>query len=689
MQRGITLACLLSLCLLFSGCGEQQAGLLRIAPGPDSTGPSALVRDDPAGPIPAPALPPGLAAAAADMQAPAGQNPEGEGQENTVPTPPALVYTLSVLSPDAPQLVPAFMQASLLARLASEPPATLTGLDQRMRSDLGSARRLLQAHGYYAGTVQGRIIRAHAQGQNPDGEESPEPADLPAGPGGTQRVVVEIAFTPGPQYTIGRSAILVTDPPPGGMPEMKTPVGGPLPATLADVGMQAGSPALASAVLQAVDKTRETFRDRGYPFATIAGTRYIVDHGSKTLEADIQVSAGPFVRMGVLEANGAPSLQRSYLEALRTWQAGQVWDQSLVERYRDALRQSGLFQSAELAPAKEDNADGQRDVVAELVSAPERTIGGALKFNSDFGPGVQGFWENRNLTGHGDRLRLEMPIWADLQELTARYRLPFFQRTDQDFVAQSALRNEDTDAYELRSAAASAGIERRFSPLWTGGARVAVEGGQLKDPDEPRRRYAMVGLPLSAAYDNTGSLLDATRGIRTSLVIAPYTGVFDREFSALRSRLNAQAFVPVVKDESLVLALSATAGTVTGAETGSIPSSIRFYSGGGGSVRGYAYQSLGPRNSRNDPLGGVALTEVSAEVRWRINQEWGLVAFTDGGMVYEDSMPTFGKNLLWGAGLGLRYHTIIGPVRLDVAAPLNARDDDAPWQLYISIGQSF
>ena len=326
---------------------------------------------------------------------------------------------------------------------------------------------------------------------------------------------------------------------------------------------------------------------------------------------------------------------------------------------------------------------------ADRIYASSRGGGGIGRRIILRGPGVQGFWENRNLTGHGDRLRLEMPIWADLQELIARYRLPFFQRPDQDFVAQAALRNEDTDAYELRSAAASAGIERRFSNRWTGGIRGAVEGGQLKDPDEPRRRYAMVGMPLSIAYDNTGSLLDATKGVRTRLGVAPYTGVFDREFSVLRARLTTQAFLPVVGEDTLVLALSGTVGTVTGAETSSIPASIRFYSGGGGSVRGYAYQSIGPRNSRNDPLGGAALTEVSAEARWRFNEEWGLVAFVDGGMVYEDSTPAFGKDMLWGAGLGLRYFTLIGPVRLDVGVPLNARDDDAPWQLYISIGQNF
>lgn len=686
MQHSLTFVCFFFLCALFTGCGGQQhEGLLRITPGPDNTGPSPIVRSDPAGPIPAPTLPPDLVAFAAAAKAP--QKASGP-REAAADSTPALSYTLNVLAPDAPVLIPAFTRISLLARLADQPPGTLTGLDQRLRADLGDARRLLQAHGYYAGAVQGRLIQTPPPGTASEEITSPVNTEATT-PGTPQRIVVEINFIPGPQYTLGRSAITVTDPPPGGMAEMKVPLPGALPATLADVGLQPGFPALTNTVLDAVDRTREAFRDNGYPFAAIAGTRYVVDHGSKTLEADIQVSAGPFVRMGPLAVNGAPDLQNSYFEALRTWQVGQVWNQSLVERYRDALRQSGLFQSAELAPAQSDNAAGQREVIANLATGPERTIGGALKFNSDFGPGVQGFWENRNLTGHGDRLRLEMPIWADLQELVARYRLPFFQRPDQDFVAQAALRNEDTDAYELRSAAASAGIERRFSNRWTGGIRGAVEGGQLKDPDEPRRRYAMVGMPLSIAYDNTGSLLDATKGVRARLGVAPYTGVFDREFSALRARLNAQAFLPVVGEDTLVLALSGTVGSVTGADSSSIPASIRFYSGGGGSVRGYAYQSIGPRNSRNDPLGGAALAEVSAEARWRFNEEWGLVAFVDGGMVYEDSTPTFGRDMLWGAGLGLRYFTLIGPVRLDIGVPLNARDDDAPWQLYISIGQNF
>mgnify|MGYP003607762620 CR=1 FL=1 len=130
-------------------------------------------------------------------------------------------------------------------------------------------------------------------------------------------------------------------------------------------------------------------------------------------------------------------------------------------------------------------------------------------------------------------------------------------------------------------------------------------------------------------------------------------------------------------------------GALAGADAPDVPPSVRFYSGGGGSVRGYSFQSLGPRNSNNDPLGGSSILEVGVEPRYKINEEWGVVAFVDGGMVYDNMNTKFGQDIQWGAGVGARFYTVIGPIRFDVATPLNPRSDDDPLQIYISIGQSF
>ncbi len=668
MPRNFYLSLFCLLCLAASGCAGRAASEESAPAGNDADQAArveALLAKDPAGPIARPHLPAELEAAAKAAPAPAGSDGEK-----------SLAYTVDCVSLDDPELAEDFAGNSLLQKLIDSPPDSLTKLEQRLAASLEEGRNMLHSRGYYAGAVSGRIELPEAAGDKSGGASAPgESKDR------SRKALVHVLFTPGPCYLLGRSSVTVAD---GAALQ-----GEGLPRSLADAGLPPDSPAEAGRVLDAVDRVVKMFQDKGYPFAAADATRYVVDHGARRLEAEVRVNPGFYAVMGDIRAKGRSGVTDRYLRALRTWKPGEPWNQKKVEDFRDRLRQSGLFRSIDLAPADTVDEQGRRDLSTTLESAPPRTISAEVKYDSDFGPGVQGSWEHRNLTGRGDSLRLSLPVWQEMQELTARYRLPYFLRRDQAFIAQAGVLNQNTDAYDLRSAAAAAGLERQFSPRWTGSAQVSAEGGSVKDPHEPRRDYILLGLPLALAFDNTGSLLNAVKGVRLLASASPYTGTYNNDFNALRARLEAQAFIPLAGQDALVLALRGAYGSLWGATAPDVPPSVRFYSGGGGSVRGYAYQSLGPRDSDDNPLGGSSLLELSAEARWKITQEWGVAAFLDGGMAYDDQVRGFGSNLRWGAGLGLRYYTAIGPLRLDVAAPLTPRSDDAPLQFYISIGQSF
>lgn len=596
--------------------------------------------------IPAPNVP-------ADLKAKAAA--EGRGQLNEGKN---LSYTIDCQS-QKPELCEKFEQVSRLA-LMKEEAAALPTLEQRLAVSLTEGQSILHSFGYYEGKVEGRLVTE-----------------------GSVKAKAVVVFTPGPQYKLGASRVIVD----GRLAknnEAKAP-----PRTLADVGLKSGVPALADDILAAVGRVEEAFRNRGYPRASIEATRYTVDRGKKTLDAEVHIAPKNFARMGdILVAEGA-TVDREYLEALRTWKVGQPWNQELVDNYLAALRQTGLFQSVEGFAAREDDGQGLRPVRIKLAGAPERTVGGLVSYDTDFGPGLTGYWEHRNLTGHGDRLRVDMPLWEDMQELTATYRYPFFMRPDQDIIARAGFLHQDTDAYRLTSGAAAVGLERRLSRWWRVSVMGSVEGGSLKDPDQDKKEFIMFGLPVTATYDSTNSILDPTRGFRVMMLAAPYTGTFHQDFNVVRTRLEGQGFIPMGSDR-LVMALRGVWGSLWGADNSQeVPSSLRFYSGGGGSVRGYDYQSVGPRNEKRDPLGGVSQIELGAEARWRFAETMGLVAFIDGGMVYENVDDKLFQDMLWGAGLGFRYYTAIGPVRLDVAMPLDRRPDDDAWQMYISIGQSF
>lgn len=682
MRVQVLVPILLLFVLLCSGCADKQLLLPLTREG---KGRVEVQITDPEGPIPPPKIPPDLAAEARAQPAPPAPDPAN-----------AVTYDVDCSVDDRPrrhrdgaapaaspppddakateashrELVDTFKETSILYRLRETPPDSVTGLEQRLAVALNEARNVLHSYGYYSGRVRGRVERA-----------------APSGDGKGPRAVVRVVFLPGPQYRMGATRVIAEVPP--GLKDEEPKAYANLPRTLADAGLEEGAPALAADVLAAVDRAREAFLNNGFPYAETVSTAYIADHGNRALEAEVRIRPGAFVRMGDIEREGAETVRDSYIENMRIWRRGRPWNQSRIETLRENLRATGLFQSIDIIPAKHEDADGNRPVALTLQGAPERTVSAALKYHSDFGPGFQTNWEHRNLTGRGDSLRLTLPLWLDMQEFTANYRLPFFLRKDQDFIAGGGVLNQDTDAYRVSSGAFSAGIERRLSRWWSGFVKGSVEGGTIKEPDEPSRDYLMFGLPLGLTYDNTRSLLDAVRGERVMLAVTPYTGEYEKNFNVVRTRLEAQTFVPLVGEDKLVLALRGVLGAIAGADSGDVPPSVRFYSGGGGSVRGYEYQSIGPRNEDDDPLGGGSLAEMSVEARYKFTPEWGAVAFVDGGTVYENLFDDATRAMRFGAGVGLRIYTAIGPIRVDLATPLNPRDDDDPLQFYISIGQSF
>jgi translocation and assembly module TamA len=210
------------------------------------------------------------------------------------------------------------------------------------------------------------------------------------------------------------------------------------------------------------------------------------------------------------------------------------------------------------------------------------------------------------------------------------------------------------------------------------------------DNGEGKRRFQLFGLPLTAVRDDTNDALDPTEGTRLQLSLTPTTGVGDESLLFLTAIAGGSAYYAIDEEERFVLAGRARVGTILAEDTDALPASRRFYAGGGGSIRGYEYQLVGPLDNDEEPFGGTSLVEIGAEVRVRVTEEIGVVPFIDGGTVYDDPIPNGDETLRWAAGLGLRYFTGFGPIRLDVAFPLNPRDGvDEAFQFYVSFGQAF
>ena len=231
-------------------------------------------------------------------------------------------------------------------------------------------------------------------------------------------------------------------------------------------------------------------------------------------------------------------------------------------------------------------------------------------------------------------------------------------------------------------------IRHRFSDTFAVQAGLEVETGQSSDA-LGRLDYTLVGTPVAVTYDSTDSLLDPTEGVRASASVAPYPSFFGSDPGIVITKGQASTYYALDEEARYVLAGRIGFGSIVGADLAEIPANRRFFAGGGGSVRGLEYRTLGPKSPFGDPIGGRSLLEGSVEARIKVTDTIGIVPFVDAGTAFEGSLPDFDERIRVSAGLGLRYYTGIGPIRLDVAFPVTREKGDSPAAVYISLGQAF
>ncbi|WP_218128288.1 autotransporter assembly complex protein TamA [Rhodospira trueperi] len=547
--------------------------------------------------------------------------------------------------------------ASSLRALAGDPPATRSGLRRRLESDVAAFRKVLRADGFYDATVSGSI-----------GEGAP--------------AQVAVTVEPGPRYTIAATRVVYRD-------DAGAESDG-LPRSLAEVGLTEGQPARADAVLTAERDLIEHLRARGRPFAEVADRRVAVNHARRTMAVRLEVAAGPPATFGPVRYEGLERVEAGYLDGHIPWQPGAVFDSGRLDAFRNAVLDTRLFDAVTVRPADAPDADGRLPVLVSVTEAPPRSIGGGLRYATDAGPGARLFWEHRNAFGRAERLRVDLDAALTAQSLSLDFDKPRFLHPDQALTASASIERSDRDAYSGLEVEVGAGLDRRLSDTWRASAGVVVDYADLDDDEGPRRSY-LVGLPLGAARDDTDDPLNPTRGTRLTAQLTPYAGqAGDVTLGFAVASLGGSAYWAPLESDRLVLAGRAGVASLMGAETEDVPATRRLYAGGGGSVRGYGHQMVGPLDAGGDPLGGRSALDLGLEARIKITETIGIVPFLDAGMVGDGVWPDPGADdILWAAGLGARYYTDFGPVRLDIGVPLNPRDEDDLFQVYISLGQAF
>ncbi|WP_052692240.1 autotransporter assembly complex protein TamA [Teredinibacter purpureus] len=453
------------------------------------------------------------------------------------------------------------------------------------------------------------------------------------------------------------------------------------------VTLKPGEPLRAEAVLADKKALTTYVADNFCLYRIDVDYRVVIEHQTQFADVTFVVEDSPSVRFGDITITGLESIDEQYLRARLPIKKGECFKLGRIDTTRLTLIQTNLLVSVN-AQVMQPDSDSV-PITLHVAERHHRRVSAGVGFESDEGFGVSAGWEHRNLMGRAQRLTIDSHIAQNAQVLSAGLTLPHYRRNDQSVTFYTDLERENTDAFQSDTGALGAEISRQL----TRNLRASV-GGELAfsqvEEDGLDDSFALLSLPLSLKYDRRNDPLDPRRGWVAAGSIRPYWDAYDTGTKFVKSTIAASAYFSF--DEFFwrpTLAIRAAMGAISGITRDQVPANVRFYTGGGGSVRGYPFQTLGPLTD-NEPDGGLSFTELSVETRLRWGEHWGGVVFVDGGFAYEENVPQFGQDLRWGAGIGLRYYTSFAPIRFDIAAPLGKREGiDDNYQLYISIGQAF
>ena len=562
---------------------------------------------------------------------------------------------------EAGQLVDRFREQSALEK-DDEDPANAAQIDRRGRADAELLTSLLQSEGYYDAEVETDI-----------GLEG-------------ERIAVALKVTAGPRFTFEAVELLGLE------------AAGDKAAMLREAfAVKAGDPVVAEKVIAANVALKVALGEEGFALAEVGEQDIILDHERATARLALPVTPGPQARFGDIRVTGSPPFSSRHVGRIARFKKGDMYERSEVDDLRRALIATGLIASVETKLVPVDGGQVV-DIAVHLEPAPMRTIAGELGYGTGEGVRLEASWQHRNFFNPEGALTLRGVAGTQEQLAAVSLRRNNFRRRDQVLTAQISASNVDRDAFAARTLLLSAGIERQSNFIWhkkwtwslAGELIASDERDTIESTGETRRRtFYIAAVPASLTYDGSDDLLDPTRGFRLGGRISPELSFHAGTFGYARAQLDASAYHPA--SDRIVLAGRVRLGTIFGADRDDIAPSRRFYAGGGGSVRGYGYQRLGPRDADGDPIGGRSLAEFALEARIRMRAfggDFGIVPFFDGGTLSTQSTPDLG-DWQFGAGIGVRYYSSFGPIRIDVGTPLNPQSDDSKVAVVVSLGQAF
>ncbi|NEX46252.1 autotransporter assembly complex protein TamA [Pseudotabrizicola algicola] len=543
------------------------------------------------------------------------------------------------------------------------------------RAEYGRIVGALYAQGHYSAVVSVLL----------DGREAANIAPLDA----PQRVArIEVRVDPGPQFRFSQTSVTPLAP------------GTDLPEDFAP-----GQPAQSGLVRQAVTAGVDGWRAQGHAKARVSGQDVVADHPNRTLAARVTLTPGPRLRFGPVDVVGNQRTRENRIRKIAGIPQGETFDPAEVARAENRLRRTGTFASATVT---EDEGITPPDLLGTTITVVEekpRRLSFGAEVSSLEGLDLTAAWLHRNLLGGAERLRIEGRIGnigASGNGVDYGLKLnidrPATITPDTTARLVTELDRLDEPNYRANSFRFGIGFTHVFSDSLTGRVDLAysiIDGTEFSDNRTFGRdfQFRSLSLPVGAVWDRRNDRADATRGYYIEAEVKPFLG-FGTTGSGVRATADLRGYRGFGGDDRFVIAARAQAGIIKGADLLDTPRDDLFFSGGGGTVRGQPFQSLGVnvlRGPINYQIGGNHFLGGSLELRTRVTRTIGVVGFVDAARIDVGSFFDGPGDWHAGAGLGLRYATGFGPIRLDIAAPAGGRKSttEKGVQIYVGLGQSF
>ena len=616
--------------------------------------------------------------------------------EQAQPTPDGLAYDVVFEGAGEDSgLAQALKDASGVWRLRLEAPSSGVALSRRVVSDFPELADALWASGYYDASVSVTVAGVPV---SPDGRGAEAAAKAAEAARGTALVPIRYTVTPGPLYSLrnvviydARSKALID---PGLIDRDR-------------MGADPVGPARAATVRSTQTVWIDQLRAKSYPLAKVIDMKPVVDHRLRVMDVAVTIDTGPRAGIGEVTVKGSPGVDPRVISSFIYLEEGEAYSPKRLADTRNSVAQIEAIGGVRVIDGEKLDAKGNLPILVETSERKRHAVALSAQYSNSDGPSVRASWTDRNLFGGAERLRLDAEAgvvnigsasqYRGFSSLTWRnvvgragvsFVKPALGGTRNDLLVDVSGVRESTDYYYASYLNAQVAIRHRFSEHLSAQIGIEAEGGRTVDL-WGGHNYSLLGAPMAINYDSTDSKLAPTKGVRATLRVAPYINALPHGLTMVQSKAQVSAYHAFDEEARYILAGRIGAGSTIGTRIADVPANRRFFVGGGGSVRGYRYRSLSPHNGFDGPTGGLSYFEASVEARVRVTETIGIVPFMDAGMAFDTPFPSFSSSIRESVGLGLRYFTPIGPIRIDFAVPIARRPGESKFGVLIGVGESF